>query len=167
MSSLVSANGPSVIAVAASALFDHVAAVTIETWIKLSQMPASSQQSDILDVDNEYSFWVNDDGTLTCELRGLGKVLTAAKVPVNQWTHVACTYDGVTAERIFIGGDLAATRSGSGQLSIGSNAMSIAANYPTGSQLVGLIDQLRLLNVARSGSDICADASNTVCAATP
>lgn len=115
---------------------------------------------------NQYSFWVNIDGTLTCELRGLGKVSTAATITVNQWAHVACTYDGVTAGRVYIDGDLAATRSGSGQLSIGSSGMAIAANYPSGEQLIGLIDQLRLLNVARSSSDICADADKTVCIAT-
>lgn len=157
----------SAVTVAASVLFDYVTAVTIEAWIKLSQLPGSSAESVLLDVDNEYSFWVNIDGTLTCELHGVGRVSTAATVTVNQWVHVACTYDGVTGGRVYIDGDLAAMRSGSGQLSIGSNAMSIAANYPSGQQLIGVIDQLRLLNVARSTSEICADAGKPGCVATP
>jgi hypothetical protein len=153
--------------VGASLLFNHVAAVTIEAWIKLSQLPGTSQQSVILDVNNEYAFAINDDGTVTCDLRGLGTFTTAAKVMPDHWTHVACTYDGATAGLIYVNGGLAASHPGSGQLATGNNPMSIAANYPTGSQLVGLIDQLRLLSVARSGADICGDAGETVCISPP
>src|SRR4051812_9209485 len=153
--------------VSASLLFNHVTAVTIEAWIKLSHLPAKGQQSDILDVDNQYSFQVNDDGTLTCDLHGLGKAMTSAQVALDRWTHVACTYDGATAGLIYIDGALAANRPGSGQLTTGNNAMSIAANHPTGMQILGLIDQLRLLGAARTAAQICTDASKAICVTLP
>jgi hypothetical protein len=151
----------------ASLLFNHVAALTIEAWIKLAHLPAKHQQSDILDVDNQYAFAVNDDGTLTCDLHGLGNFMTSAQVALGRWTHVACTYDGATAGLIYIDGALAANRPGSGQLTTGNNAMSIAANHPTGMQILGLIDQLRLLGVARTAAQICTDAGKTICVTLP
>jgi len=153
--------------VSASNLFNHLTAVTIEAWIKLAQLPAKHQQSDILDVDNQYAFAVNDDGTLTCDLHGLGNVMTSAKVALDRWTHVACTYDGATAAQIYVDGALAANRPGNGQLSVGNNAMSIAANHPTGMQILGLIDQLRLLGVARTAAQICTDAGKAICVTLP
>ena len=151
----------------ASLRFNHVAAVTIEAWVKLTDLPAKHQQSDILDVDNQYAFAINDDGTVTCDLHGLGTFTTSAKVMPDHWTHVACTYDGATAGLIYVDGGLAANHPGSGQLAIGNNAMSIAANHPGGSQILGLIDQLRLLDVARSAAQICADADKTICVTLP
>jgi hypothetical protein len=41
--------------------------------------------------------------------------------------------------------------------------MAIAANQPMGAELVGLIDQLRLMSVARSAAEICGDAGRTSC----
>ena len=151
----------------ASLLFNHIAAVTIEAWVKLDHLPARHQQSDILDVDKQYSFAINDDGSLTCDLGGLGSFTTSARLMLDQWTHVACTFDGATAGQIYIDGGLAANRQGNGPLATGNNAMSIAANHPSGSQILGLIDQLRLLDVARSADQICADAEKTLCVALP
>jgi len=83
--------------------------------------------------------------------------------PLNQWTHVACTYDGNDTARIYINGIIKATNSDGGTLGKGGHGIGIAQNYPMGSHLVGLIDQLRLLNIARSAADICTDAGGTGC----
>lgn len=148
--------------VAGSDQFD-VDALTIEAWVRPDLLPVAGMQSVILDVDKQYAFSINDDGTLTCDLHGLGKFGTTAAIVAGAWSHVACTYDGATAARIYIDGNSAATRAGNSDLSGGGNPMAIAGNSPTGLQLVGLIDQLRLLGVARSGAQICSDAGKTAC----
>jgi hypothetical protein len=76
---------------------------------------------------------------------------------------VACTYDGQTVARIYIDGVEQAARTGSGPLATGGHAMAIAANSPSGSPLIGLIDQLRLMRVARAPLQICADSGNASC----
>ncbi len=143
-------------------ILDDVDAVTIEAWIRPAQLPANAKTFDILDVDQQYAFTLNDDGTLTCYLHpNPGKFSTtgpAGTVATGQWTHVACTYDGVNTARIYINGTVAATHNGGGTLGKGGHGIGIAQNYPSGSQLIGLIDQLRLLNIARSMADICTDA---------
>ena len=144
-----------------SAAFD-VAALTIEAWVQPSALPAQSKQSVVLDVDMQYALFINDDGTLTCDLHGVSKFSTIGAVVAGAWSHVACTYDGAMA-RIFLNGNLAAVHAGTGGLSTGGHAMAIAANSPSGSPLVGLIDQLRLLGVSRTGPQICGDAGRSSC----
>ncbi|HEX7839909.1 MAG TPA: hypothetical protein VF469_20675 [Kofleriaceae bacterium] len=41
--------------------------------------------------------------------------------------------------------------------------MAIAANSPSGQQLIGLIDQLRMMSVALKSDQICEDAGNSNC----
>lgn len=143
--------------------------VTIEAWIRPTQLPSSEppQPANILDVDQQYAFVLNDDGTLTCDLHpNPGKFSTAkpsGTVAINQWTHVACTYDGNDTARIYINGLLKATNSDGGDLNKGGHGIGIAQNYPMGQHLIGMIDQLRLLNIARSAADICVDSGHTLC----
>jgi hypothetical protein len=150
-------------------ILDNVDAVTIEAWIRPTQLPSSEppQSANILDVDQQYALALNGDGTLTCNLYpSPGKFSTTGPggiVAINQWTHVACTYDGVNTARIYINGLIKAANSSGGTLGKGGHGIGIAQNYPMGSHLIGLIDQLRLLNVARSAAEICADAGQTSC----
>jgi hypothetical protein len=150
--------------VARSAVFD-VPALTIEAWIQPALLPLIGAQSDIIDVDNQYSFFLNSDGTLTCDLKNGPSVSTkpASRLTAGAWAHVACTYDGSTVSRIYVNGALQASKTGSGALATGGNAMAIAANSPAGSQLVGLIDQLRMMKVARNAVQICADTGQAQC----
>jgi hypothetical protein len=147
-------------------ILDNVTAVTIEAWVRPTQRPASGKQFNVLDVDQQYAFTINDDGTLTCDLRGLAKFSTtppSGAIPTNQWSHVACTYDGANVAHVYVNGTIVATHNGSGALSKGGHGIGIAQNYPNGAPLIGLIDQLRLLRVARSSTDICTDAGNLLC----
>lgn len=142
--------------------FLDVRAITIEAWIDPSQLPAPGNQSDILDVDNQYAFFINPDGTLTCDLHGVGTFKSTGAVPIDRWTHVACAYGGIAAQ-IYIDGSHAGELVGSGTLGKGNNPMTIGASSASGAHLIGLIDELRLMSVARAGADICADAGQTSC----
>ncbi|HEX3765913.1 MAG TPA: LamG domain-containing protein [Kofleriaceae bacterium] len=137
----------------------NVDAVTVEAWIRLTQLPAKNQVFDVIDVDNQYALTINDNGTVTCDLHGgPGKLDTQATVAVNQWTHVACAYDRTSGPHIYLDGGLVVSSNANSAFDKGSHPMGIAQNYPSGSQLVGLIDQLRLLDVARTTGEICQDA---------
>src|SRR5262249_1136244 len=115
-----------------------------------------------------YGLAIGSNGTLTCVIVGSGSVpittmvTTTTIVPVGPWTHVACTYDGTTTN-VYVNGSVAGTHSGSGSVANGANDMRLAGGFPSGYTLVGLIDQFRLLNVARSAAEICVDAGRTSC----
>lgn len=89
--------------------------------------------------------------------------VTAPQVPVNQFTHVACTYDGTTIS-LYINGALVATASGGAALGAGnSNGVVIGGNSPNGDQLIGTIDQLRVWNTARTAAQVCVASGAAGC----
>jgi hypothetical protein len=145
--------------VGGSTVFD-VSRLTLEAWVQPAQILAAAQV--IVDVDMQYALFINNDGTVTCDLRGNRALTTTAKLVGGQWAHVACTWDG-SRTRIYLDGTLSISNPGNGALVAGGHPMAIAANQPMGAELVGLIDQLRLMSVARSAAEICGDAGRTSC----
>jgi hypothetical protein len=145
--------------VAASPKFD-VAQLTIEAWVNPSTLPAPIRASVVLAVNGQYSLWINDNGTLSCDLHGATRVTSTATVAAMTWSHVACTYDTMVA-RVYVNG-VAVSRNATGDLTPSGNEMAIGSNSP-GSPLIGMIDELRLLSVARTGPQICSDAGQSSC----
>ena len=83
-----------------------------------------------------------------------------AQIPTGVWTHVACTY-GAGTTTIYINGVSQFQAGGGGALATGGNTgVSIGGDNPagSGSRLIGMIDQLRILSRARTAAEICADA---------
>lgn len=146
--------------VGASNKFD-LSQLTIEAWVNPTTLPAPTRVSVVLAVSGQYMLWIDEFGRLVCDLHGATRVTSTATVATAMWSHVACTYDADTA-RVYVNG-VGTPRGRSGDLSGGSNAMSIGGSIPAGSRWIGLIDELRLLSVARSGPQICSDAGQTGC----
>ena len=72
---------------------------------------------------------------------------------MDQWAHLAMTYDG-SAVKLFVNGVEKASKTSSGNmLSTMSSQLTIGGN-PRGSYFNGMIDEFRVWNVARSASDI-------------
>lgn len=145
-----------------------VTKLTIEAWIKPSRLPSNGNKFIIMDVDRQYGLQLRSDGGLTCvQVGGLTITTPVGLITAGQWTHIACTYDG-NASALYVNGVVAASASGSGTLgTAGNTGMSLAAdNNPTGpgrASFIGLIDNLRLMNVARTAVEICADAGKSTC----
>jgi hypothetical protein len=146
----------------------NVPALTIEAWINPSQLP-SSGHAVIVDVDRQYALQIGSDGSVTCVLVNapFDPPPTTERVAVNQWTHVACTYD-VTAAVVYVNGVPTTPVIGGPSLgTAGDTGLSISsdnnATASSRSRMIGLIDELRLMNVARSRAQICADAGRSPC----
>jgi concanavalin A-like lectin/glucanase superfamily protein len=134
--------------------------VTIEAWIQPTTLGGA--RVGVFDDENQYGFFVQTDGTLTCTVNTTLNS-PAGAVVVNKWTHVACTYDGATAHIYVNGVDVAMTNA-TGDLGSGNgDGAAIAGNSPSGNTLVGLIDQLRIYNLARTQPQICAAAGGNNC----
>ncbi|HEX7839908.1 MAG TPA: LamG domain-containing protein [Kofleriaceae bacterium] len=146
-----------------SPAFD-IATLTIEAWIRPSQIPLSGRAG-IMDVDHQYGFFFYPASKLGCSTGGgptVDPVVTS--IAVDHWSHVACTYDGAVTI-VYVDGAEVARKAGTGVPSTsGTTGMSLAADNPSnGSQLIGLIDQVRLMDVARTAAQICADAGKSSC----
>jgi hypothetical protein len=141
-----------------NAAFD-VPHLTIEAWINPSQLPTIGNRMGIVDNQNQYGFFLQPAGALQCTA-----VTADAHVVANQWTHVACTVDGTTA-RIYANGSQVNSAPQGPLGNAGVTGISIAADNPpgSGSRLIGLIDQLRIENEARTAAEICGDAGRSSC----
>ncbi|HSD86793.1 MAG TPA: LamG domain-containing protein [Kofleriaceae bacterium] len=142
-----------------STLWD-VGALTIEAWIKPSQLPATGTRMGILDMNGQYGFFLHETGRLQCTIVGGITAQVDAGVTTTEWSHVACTYDGATTT-IYRNGSIVFQGGGGGAIATGgATGISIAADNPpnSGSRLLGLIDEVRILSRARTTAEICADA---------
>ncbi len=149
--------------VAENAMLD-VSAVTVEAWIRVTQLPAVGLRAGILDNNAQYGFFLHDGGRIQCTVGNM-TVAVDGIITTNTWTHVACTYDG-TDSGLYVNGRMVATTTGGTPLSTGgTTGISIGADNPpgAGSRLVGQIDQLRIFNVARASSQICLAADADDC----
>ena len=77
-------------------------------------------------------------------------------LPVNQWSHLAATYDGSTA-RLFLNGNQIGQESFSGNLYSDNSPFRLGGNSPFGEYFSGLIDEVRVYNVAQTATQIQAD----------
>jgi hypothetical protein len=135
-----------------------VSALTIEAWINPSQAPGSGLRMGITDMDGRAGFFLQDSGQIRCIASTSLQV--AAIIALDTWTHVACTYDPPTLT-IYVNGTAFPSVGNGGPLATTSTTgISIAADNPagSGSRLIGMIDQLRLMSRARTANEICVDA---------
>ena len=85
----------------------------------------------------------------------------ASTLPVNQWTHVAGTYDGSTM-RIYINGVEAANRAQAGPILTSTYDLGIGGNSLNGQYFPGRIDEVRIYNRALNVSEIQTDMNRPI-----
>ena len=134
--------------------------LTIEAWINPSQLPTGGDRMGIFDNNGQYGFFLYEN---RIECSATTAISATATIVTNTWTHVACTYDGTTG-RVYTDGVQRAMATGNGDLGAGDSSGSvIGGNSPSGNHLIGMIDQLRVWNVALTAPQICAAASAPLC----
>jgi len=133
----------------------NVSKVTVEAWVKPATLPPAGGRAGIFDSDGRYGLFVYPPGTIDCLIQTVD--LVGPTLATGQWTHVACTYDGVNVT-LYVGGVSFATAP---LASAGSSAGSIAIgqNSPSGDPFDGDIDELRVFSVARTAAEVAAAAT--------
>jgi hypothetical protein len=74
-------------------------------------------------------------------------------IPTNAWTHVAVTYDG-TAQKVYVNGALETTVPVSGSIDTNNMPLSLGRSGFGGSNFTGLMDEVRVYNVALDQTQI-------------
>jgi len=119
---------------------------TKEAWVNLTTVTGNRN---IISSTNA-PLWINGSGLLNGGHGGnYSQVIDAATFPVNKWTHVAITYDAATTTmRLYRDGVLVNTNT-----AVASNYTSEATyigSHSAGSSLIqGMVDEVRIWNVAR------------------
>jgi hypothetical protein len=142
---------------------------TVEAWL----YPSSTNGQNVSVVNNggQYGMFVDTNNAAYCARvtsnpppgkSPLAVAVASTPLMLNQWTHVACVYDGTNLTLYVNGTKAGADSTGGAVVTTGMTGTGIGSDTPTTAKqnhYVGLIDNLRIWSDARIRADICADAA--------
>jgi len=144
---------------------DITAAITIEAWIKKTRnvqwagilTKGTGKGSDLL-APNNYTLHHDSLGGLI--FTGIQDIIIQSRMttPLNEWHHVAMTWDGSFVRFYFDGVlDNAAVTALTGTLVPNDSSLVIGADFPGGDEYhAGTLDEVRLWRIARTQAEIQA-----------
>jgi hypothetical protein len=141
-------------------------AMTIEAWVNPSSVTSVWRDVIYKGNDNYYLEATSCCGTGGPAAGGTfggvdDDVEGPSRLAANTWTHLAETYDG-SAVRLYVNGTLAASKAETGSLAASSNPLQIGGDSIYGQRFSGLIDEVRVYNVALSAAQIQTDMNTPV-----
>ncbi|MCF8366064.1 MAG: hypothetical protein K9H16_09795 [Bacteroidales bacterium] len=144
--------------------FDFTTAMTIEAWIKVDNFD-EDWQAIVTKGDGAWRLH-RHSGTnhISFGTSGLSNVDLEGTTDLNngQWHHVACVFDGST-KYIYVDGTLDISVSASGTIATNNYLVNIAENGEnTGRYFNGLIDEVRIWNIARTQTEIQDNKNNVL-----
>jgi hypothetical protein len=96
---------------------------------------------------------------ITTEGGGMVGATASQSLPVGVWSHLAATYDG-NALRLYVNGQLAATRAVSGNVVTSSSPLRFGGSSVWGEYFDGRMDDLRLYDLSLTASQIAQLAAS-------
>jgi Concanavalin A-like lectin/glucanases superfamily len=158
-------SGEGYIAIPHSADFDFTTGFTFEAWVSIRDGGACSNI-----FGNQYTVaqWVGICGTtLRSYDRGTSSLYDAGKVPANDWTHIAVTWDG-TNRKHYVDGELVGTHAESGNLTNATGEIRIGSDVAYANHSpIGQIDEVRIWNVGLTQAQIRANINQKITTAQP
>ena len=144
---------------------DLSSGLTLESWIK----PISVRRGSVILKEQPegavYNLYSYEDGDLPLSSFNDGidyRVISGTKqLPINQWTHLASTYDG-RFQRLYVNGLLVSTRAQTGLIKQSNGALRIGGNSLWGEYFQGYIDEVRIYNRALTNREIKKDLSTAI-----
>lgn len=159
--SALSFNGTSSwVTVADAASLDLTNGMTIEAWLNPTAL--SGWRSALLKetgVGLAYALYAHDNTpnpAVTVNIGADQSAVGTAALPLNTWTHLAATYDGIQLN-LYVNGVLVGNRPQTGNMTVSSSPLRIGGNAVWGEYFSGLIDEVRIYNRALSATEIQTD----------
>jgi len=154
-----------------SSYLNPTAAITLEAWIYPTSWRTNIYEGSIISKEiatgnGGYILRCGASGKLSFAL-GIGTTFvelntTTNVLTLNQWQHVAGTYDGTTM-RIYLNGVEIGNKAQTGPINVSSNRVEIGRNFAyTSRYFTGRIDEVRIFNTALSGPTILNWYNKTV-----
>jgi len=132
--------------------------LTLEAWVILEDISVIREVIDNTDIDFQLEIWPSDMSDRAIMFEAIGgdsRLVTDAYVmPLNEWVHLAATYDGDTLS-IYVNGVLNAQRNYSGSVNRPNSNVHIGSETNGLEQFWdGTIDEVRIWDVARTQQEI-------------
>jgi O-glycosyl hydrolase len=135
--------------------------LTLEAWIKPATL--SGWSTIILKEagsEEAYALYANEDRPwplAAVRIDGNYDIATGdVQLPLNNWSHVASTYDGATLS-LYVDGNKIASVAATGNLQVSSGALRIGGNAIWDEYFDGLIDEVRIYSRALTAAEIQTD----------
>jgi len=140
-------------------------AVSVEAWIKPEFNSVTEASQVIVNKRNDYELGTTKDARLYAGItnasntRKIVKSKPGALIP-NVWSHVAMTYNGSVIS-LFVNGNQVASESFSGVIKV-DDILLLIGQFQGHYYYKGLLDNLKIYNVALTKSEIMALAGNNI-----
>src|SRR5262249_12252797 len=140
-------------------------AMTLEAWVNPSTVDSGWRDAIYKGDDNYYLEGTSSRDGLPAVGGRFGTASTDAfgtgTLTANTWTHLAATYDGA-AFRLFVNGTQVASTARTGALLTSANPLQIGGDSLYGQFFAGMLDEIRVYNIALSAAQIQTDMNTTV-----
>ena len=145
--------------------------ITLETWVYLKSLPTGGAAPALITegyngaggYNVKFAIYLYSNG-LTGGFHDGGEYWTQANynqpLPLNRWTHIACTYDQ-NQIKLYMNGVVVATKNTTATLPPGSENWFIGKRWDFQETINGSMDEVRIYNDALSASDIQSDMRDT------
>jgi hypothetical protein len=124
--------------------------LTVEAWVRPTAVPTGHRH---IVGKNNYELSVEPQGTgfkakLEFASGGNWRAVQSGQLAINQWHHLAGSYDGSNL-RLYVNGSRVASLTTSGNIDQTSNPLRIGSADASGDFFRGIIDEVRVSNVIR------------------
>jgi hypothetical protein len=131
--------------------------LTFEGWVRPTALPTSGRQG-VIDHDGRMGVWILEGGVIQCRA---GSLVSGSALAENEWTHVACTFEANEIV-IYLNGVMDTAGANIGLAATPTTAH-VGSNFPSGDELIGDLDELRIFSYRRSAREICEAAGLPRC----
>ena len=153
-----------------SASLQLTTGMTLEAWVNPSVVTSAWRDVIYKGNDNYYLEGTSDNGGRPGAggtFGGAGTVTYGtAALAANTWTHLAVTYDRVTL-RLYVNGAQVSSLARTGNIATSTNPLQIGGDSLFGQFFQGMIDEVRVYNVALTRGQIQTDMNTAVGGGTP
>src|SRR5947209_1203894 len=140
-------------------------AMTLEAWVNPSAVSSAWRDLVYKGNDNYYLMATTDHSSLPGGgiIAGgtYAETFGTTILATNTWTHLATTYDGA-ALRLFVNGAQVSSVAKTGNIVTSTNPLQLGGDSIWGQYFQGLIDEVRVYNVALTAAQVQADMNTPI-----
>ncbi len=147
------------VTVANAATLNPTTGISITTWVNAQSWNGNNRILQKGNTDNQYRL-LAEAGEFVWDIAGVGR-LEIPPLPVNQWVHVAATYDG-DRMALYVDGVEAASQAATAAIPVTGNSLHLGTKTPTSgavNHLIGSLDDVRLYGRGLSAVEVATLAA--------